>query len=141
VAIINAVAPGLFTANADGEGVGAALALRIKADGSQSYESVAQFDPAQNRFVARPIDFGPEGEQVYLVLFGTGIRHRSSLSSVRAVVGSRPAEVSFAGAQGDFVGVDQVNVLLPRVLAGRGELDLFLTVDGQLANPVRVRIK
>jgi uncharacterized protein (TIGR03437 family) len=49
--------------------------------------------------------------------------------------------VSFAGAQGDFVGVDQVNVLLPRVLAGRGELDLFLTVDGQLANPLRVQIK
>jgi uncharacterized protein (TIGR03437 family) len=141
VAIINAVAPGLFTTNADGEGVAAALALRVKADGSQSYEEVAQFDPAQNRYVARPLDLGPEGERVYLVLFGTGIRHRSSQSSVRVWLGFGPVEVSYAGAQGDFIGVDQVNVLVPRSLIGRGEVGITLIVEGQVANIAHVNIK
>jgi uncharacterized protein (TIGR03437 family) len=51
------------------------------------------------------------------------------------------AEVIFAEAQSDAVGVDQVAVLLPRRLAGRGEVDVLLTVDGKMANPVRINIK
>src|SRR5262245_19960895 len=61
VGLINAVAPSLFTANASGHGVAAAFAVRVKADGSQQFESIAQFDPAQNKFVARPLDLGPVG--------------------------------------------------------------------------------
>ena len=146
VAIIQTIAPGLFAANADGQGVAAAVALRVKADGSQSYEPIAQFDAAQNKFVARPIDLGPEGEQVYLVLFGTGIRLRSSLAAVRCITvfGPNvvvPFAVTFAGPQGAFVGLDQVNLLVPRSLAGRGEVELLLTVEAQLANPVRMIVK
>jgi uncharacterized protein (TIGR03437 family) len=141
VALVNAVAPSLFTANGDGKGVASAIALRIKADGSRSYEEVAEFDPAQNGFVPRPIDLGPEDDQVFLVLFGTGIRFRSSLSSVIATIGGEYASVTFAGSQGDFEGLDQVNVLLPRSLIGRGEADLLLTVDAQMANPVRINVK
>jgi uncharacterized protein (TIGR03437 family) len=141
VAQIKAVAPSLFTANGSGQGVAAALALRFKADGSQSYEAVAQFDPAQKKFVSRPLDLGPESDQVYLLLFGTGIRSHSSLSSVIATVGGTYAEVSFAGAQDEFAGLDQVNVRLPRSLSGRGEVEALLTVDAQMANPVRIQIK
>jgi uncharacterized protein (TIGR03437 family) len=141
VALVKAVAPGLFAANADGQGVAAAVALRVKADGSQSYEVVAQLDALQNKFVARPLDLGPEGEQVYLLLFGTGIRHRSSLSTVIATIGGAYAEVSFAGEQPDFVGLDQVNVLVPRSLAGRGEVEVLLTVEAQLANSAHISVK
>ena len=95
----------------------------------------------QNKFIARPLDLGPEGERVYLVLFGTGIRQRSSLASVIATIGGTYAEVSYAGAQDDLVGVDQVNVLVPRSLAGRGEIDVSLSVEAQMANPVRVNLK
>lgn len=38
------VAPALFTADASGRGLAAALVLRIKADNSQSFEPVARFD-------------------------------------------------------------------------------------------------
>jgi len=65
-------APGLFTANADGQGVPAGLALRIRADGLRSFETIAQLD-GQNRFVPAPIDLVQQGEQVYLILFGTGL--------------------------------------------------------------------
>jgi hypothetical protein len=45
---ITSIAPGLFTANGNGQGVPAAVALRVRADGAQSYELVAVFDAAQN---------------------------------------------------------------------------------------------
>jgi uncharacterized protein (TIGR03437 family) len=138
--LITAIAPGVFTANASGQGVAAAVALRIRADGSQRYEPVAQFDPAQNRFVPVPIGLGPETDQVFLILFGTGIRHRSSLASTSAKLGGVDAQATFAGALDGFVGLDQVNVRIPRNLIGRGEVDVALTVDGQAANTVRINI-
>jgi uncharacterized protein (TIGR03437 family) len=141
VALIRAVAPSLFTANASGQGVAAAIALRVKADGSRSYEPIMQFDAVQNRVVARPLDPGPETDKVYLILFGTGMRARSSLSAVIASIGGVYAEVSYAGAQPDFAGLDQVNALVPRNLAGRGEVEVLLTVEAQMGNPVRIQIK
>jgi uncharacterized protein (TIGR03437 family) len=141
LAIIKAVAPSLFAANSDGQGVAAAVAVRVKADGSQQIEPVAQFDAAQNKFVARPLDLGPETEQVFLILFGTGIRQRSSLSAVIATIGGAYAEVSFAGASPDFVGLDQINVRVPRSLSGRGEIDVLLTVEAQMASAARINIK
>jgi len=138
---ISSVAPGLFAANSNGQGVAAAVALRVRANGSQSFEPIAQFDAGQNRFVSVPIDLGPAGEQVFLLLFGTGFRFRSNLSGVSVKLGGVDSEVSFAGSQGGFVGVDQINALIPRILTGRGEIDLALTVDGRPANTVRVNIK
>ncbi|MGE0131650.1 MAG: SBBP repeat-containing protein [Blastocatellales bacterium] len=141
VVMISPVAPGLFSANADGQGVAAAVALRIKADGSQSYDPIAEFNAAQNRFVARPIDLGPPSDQVFLILFGTGLRNRSALSTVTAQIGGESAEVLFAGAQGGFIGLDQLNIRLPRSLAGRGDVEVTLTVDGKTANAVRINVK
>jgi uncharacterized protein (TIGR03437 family) len=40
-----------------------------------------------------------------------------------------------------LAGLDQVNVQLPRSLAGRGDVDVVLTVDGKIAIMVRVNIK
>jgi uncharacterized protein (TIGR03437 family) len=138
---IAAVAPGLFAANADGRGVAAANVLRVKADNSQIYEApAAVFDASQNRFVARGIDLGPESDRVFLIFFGAGLRFRSSLAGVTAKIGGVDAMVGFAGAQGELAGLDQVNVLLPRSLAGRGEVAVALTVDGKAANTVTIKL-
>jgi hypothetical protein len=129
----------LFTANASGQGVASAVALRIKADGTQSYEPVARFDAQQNRFVAVPIDLGAASDQLYLLLFGTGLRFNSGLTRASCKLGGLDVPVLYAGVQGGFAGLDQVNLgPLPRSLAGRGEVDLVLMVDGQAANTVRV---
>jgi uncharacterized protein (TIGR03437 family) len=138
---IAAVAPGLFTANASGQGVAAAVALRVKPDGTQINEPVAEFSQAQNRFVARPIDLGPEGDQVFLILYGTGFRFRSALSAVSVKVGGAEMEVLYAAEAPGFIGLDQLNVRLARSLMGRGEVDVVVTVDGKTANTVRVAIK
>lgn len=138
---IETVAPALFAANSNGREVPAALVLRVKADGAQSYEPVAVFDPAQNKFVAVPVDVSSPNEQVFLVAYGSGFRHRTALESVLAQVGGETAPVLFAGAVEGLVGLDQLNVRLPGTLAGRGEVDFLLQVDGSYANPLRIRIK
>ena len=104
-------------------------------------EPIAQFDTAQNRSVSIPIDLGPATDEVFLVLFGTGLRFHSSLSSIGLKIGGVDAPVLFAGTQGNFAGLDQINARLPRNLAGRGEMDLALVVDGVAANTARVNIK
>ena len=138
---IATIVPGLFTANSNGQGVPAAEALRLKADGTRTSELVAEFDAGQNRFVARPLDLGPATDQLFLILYGTGIRYVGSLSAVTASIGGVSAEVLFAGAQGVYVGLDQINLLLPRGLAGRGEVDLALVVGGKAAKIVRINIR
>lgn len=135
------VAPSLFTANASGLGVPAAVLLRVMDNGEQIYEPVAFFDQSRNQFVPRPIEPGPESEQLFLILFGTGFRYRSALSNTSATIAGTNVQVQFAGAQNEYAGLDQVNISLPRSLAGRGEVDLRLMVDQQTANTVTINMK
>ena len=147
---VAAVAPALFAANGNGMGTASALVLRIKADGTQTYEPVARFDAAQKslarkslsrkNFVSEPIDLGPEGDQVFLILFGTGFRFASGLAAVSVTIGGSPAEVLFAGPHDQLAGVDQMNIRLDRALAGRGAVNIEVTLDGQSTNTVEVNI-
>ena len=138
---IAAVAPGLFAANGNGQGVAAAVAVRVRADASQSYEPVARFDAGLNRFVPIPLDPGAANEQLILALYGTGFRARSSLAAATVKIGGFDAEVLYAGPAPGLIGLDQLNVRLPRGLIGRGEVTLTPTVDGKTANAVIVSIQ
>ncbi|MEO6726923.1 MAG: SBBP repeat-containing protein [Blastocatellia bacterium] len=138
--LIEKTAPGLFTANANGKDVAAAIVVRVKSDGSQTFEPVAQLN-AQNMLIPVLIDFGPASDQLFLILFGTGWRNRSAVEKVTAQVGGVNAPVLFAGAQGSFLGEDQINLQLPRSLAGSGETIVAVTVDGQSANLVTVAFR
>lgn len=138
-ALIDSVVPGLFSADATGSGVAAAVALRVAADGTQTSQLV--FDCASGSCRALPVDLGAASDQTYLLLFGTGIRGRTSLAAVSVRIGGVACALTYAGPQGQFIGLDQVNVALPRTLAGRGDLDTLLAVDGRAANPVRVTLK
>ena len=133
--------PGLFTVNQTGEGFAAANVQRVKPDGTSSYEQTARFDSAANKFIAIPINVSAATDQVYLNLYGTGIRGRSELANVKAVIGGVAVPVTYAGAQGSYPGVDQVNILLPSTLAGKGATEITLTVDNQVANKVSLVIQ
>jgi uncharacterized protein (TIGR03437 family) len=135
------VAPGLFSADASGTGLAAAQVLRIKADGTRIDEPVVRYDVALQRYVAVPIDLGPESDQVFLVLYGTGIRFRSSLAATTVSIDGTNVEVLYAGEQSAYVGLDQVNARLSRSLIGKGEVSVVLTVDGRTANTLRINIK
>lgn len=137
---VRRVAPAFFTANASGRGAPAGQVVRVR-NGVQTELPVAQFDSANNQFVPAEIDMGPAGDQMVLVLYGTGVRKRSSLTGVRVTVGGLELPVDYAGETPKFVGLDQVNVPLPRTLIGRGEVDVNATIDGQTTNTMRIRIK
>jgi uncharacterized protein (TIGR03437 family) len=133
---INQLAPGLFSANANGQGVAAAQIFRIRENGEQVFEEIAQFGGVS--FEPIPVDFGPEGDQIFLVLYGTGFRNNSGAAGATASVGGEASQVLFAGPQGGFVGLDQANLSLSRSLAGRGVVNISFTVDGAAANTVTV---
>jgi uncharacterized protein (TIGR03437 family) len=135
------VAPGLFAANATGQGVAAAVVYRLRADGTAVYEPVATFDATQQRFVPTPIDLGPESDLVYLILYATGVRGRSSLQTVTARIGGADAPVLYADALGGFVGLDQINIRLLRSLIGRGVVDVVLTVEAKNSNTLNIHVK
>ncbi|MCG3163235.1 MAG: hypothetical protein JMDDDDMK_04620 [Acidobacteria bacterium] len=138
--LVESVAPGVFTMNANGQGVAAAAALRFR-NGVQTFEPVAAFNSSQNQFVPVPIDLGPATDQVFLVLFCTGVRFRSSLPATGYNVGGVTGTPLFVGAQGGFIGLDQVNIPLSRELIGRGSVNVVLTVEGKTSNTVTVNIK
>jgi uncharacterized protein (TIGR03437 family) len=134
---IASVSPGVFTANSDGNGWAAAQVLRVKSDFSVSYEQVVQYDQVAGRYVASPINLGPETDRVFLVVFATGMRRAldpngdGNLSeSVRVLLGGDQLTPFYAGIQADYVGLDQINVELPRTLIGRGELSFSVAVSG-----------
>ncbi len=134
------IAPGLFAANADGKGLAAVVVQRMKADGSWHYEPVARFDPAQNKLAPVPIELTPVNEQVFLLLFGTGLR-RNPQAMVDAAIGGQTVEVVYAGAQRQYAGLDQVTLALPRELRGKGEVTVELMVDDHKVNPIVVHFK
>jgi len=138
---VDPVAPGLFSADQTGKGVAAAVVLRVADSGTSSTSLAATCDGNTGQIVANPIDVSNSGDQVYLSLYGTGLRGRSTLAAVRVTVGGNPVEVQYAGAQTEFPGLDQINIKLPSALAGQGDAAIVVTIDGKMANPLAVRIR
>ncbi len=136
---IAAVAPGLFAANQTGRGAAAANIVYTTGTNRRS-EANAACDANGQNCVTRPIDLN-SADEVFVEFYGTGLRNHSGLANVTATVGGESVPVTFAGAQPNFVGLDQVNIKLPRSLSGRGEVDVVLTVDGKAANPVRINLR
>jgi uncharacterized protein (TIGR03437 family) len=122
---VRSVAPGMFVL-ADGKA--AAYAVRIEPDGRQ-----VVLPPGPITLDERP---------VYLVAYATGVRNRSAVENVQAAIGGISVPVPYAGPAGDRVpGLDQVNIRLAMELWGNTDGRLTLTVDGVLANPVRVEVQ
>jgi uncharacterized protein (TIGR03437 family) len=123
---VRGIAAGLFTVPGN---QAAAYAVRLEPDGSQTIV------PAGSAIVL-------DDRRVDLILFGTGIRNRSSLDNVRCTIGGIGVPVEYAGPNGGGVpGLDQVNVRLTPDLQGNRDGRLILTVDGIPTNTVLVDIR
>ncbi len=135
------VAPSVFTANANGSGVPAATLLRVKTNGLQSFEALSQFNAAVGRYTTKPIDPGPEGERLFIILFLTGVRRADDTNgdgnlndNIRLLIGGNEITPLFVGKQPDFVGLDQINAEIPRSLIGRGIVNVSVTAMGFTAS-------
>jgi uncharacterized protein (TIGR03437 family) len=134
---VSTVAPGLLTLN--GEGLAAAEVVQVSGGGTQTVQQVYTTS-SSNAIVANPIAIGTGGASTYLVLFGTGIGPGgTALTSV--TINGVATTVVYTGSAGADTGLDQVNVLLPAKLAGSGNVNVQLTVEGVNANPVQVTIQ
>jgi uncharacterized protein (TIGR03437 family) len=122
-ASVAVVAPGIFTTTMDGKGAPAAVASN---DGATFNVPVSNPDgtPA-------PINAG-----AFVALFGSGFRYAQNTDtanngvaeSVDITVGGVTLTPLFAGPQGFFVGLDQINIQIPASLAKAGPVDLVATV-------------
>jgi uncharacterized protein (TIGR03437 family) len=130
------VAPAMFTLN--GSGLAAAYAVLVSSDGTQTVEQV--YSAQTGAVAAVPVNLGSTTDQVYLALYGTGIRNAAS-GSVTVNIQGLNAPVTYAGPQPGFPGLDQVNVLVPRALAGSGSVSIVLTANQIVANTVYLSIQ
>ncbi|GEM_PF-1187325 len=131
--LIRKVAPALFTADGSGTGAAAGALLRISSDLQESYAPLFQCSATSCASV--PVDVRGPGT-VYLMLYGTGIRNYTQ--GVSCYINGVSVPIAAAVPQGEYEGLDQVNVGPLPDLSGIGEVNLMLFVDGQAANVVRV---
>ena len=125
-ATIAPVAPGLYTANQTGQGVPAAIVVTVHADKTTSFVYTFQC-PAPGNCTELPIDLGVASDVTVLELFGTGIRGHTG--PVTCKIGSTTLTADYAGPQTVYVGLDQVNITLPKSLRASGKVPVTLTVD------------
>ena len=109
--------------------------MLVHADGSHTVESLVTL--SGSAYVATAIKLASSTDQVFLQLYGTGIRHAGK---VTAAVSGAPATVLYAGQQGAYPGLDQVNLQLPKALQA-GTLNIVVTAAGQAANSVTVLVQ
>lgn len=130
--LVSNVSPGIITVDGSGNGVPAAQVVTVSSSQQLTFTSPAQTG------TNTPAPISLSSGQVYLMLYGTGIR-RHSLNPVIATVNGVSVPVPYAGAQSQFPGLDQLNVgPFPTSLAGSGSQNLIITVDGVPANTVQI---
>jgi uncharacterized protein (TIGR03437 family) len=128
-------APALFAI--DSTGIAAATAVRYVLP-TQMQGPVTVFlcgDPGQGCHLT-PIDPGVDAP-VYLSFYGTGVGSGSAVVKI----GSVTVDATYAGPQGQFPGLDQINVPLPLALHGAGTVDVTVTVNGVTSNAVKIAVQ
>ncbi len=132
---ISSTAPGFYTANQAGTGVPSAYFQIVTPGGSQVVQNSYQCDAnGQN---CGPLPLNLASGQVFLSLFGTGVRHVAP-GTVTATVGGVPVPVLYASSQPTYVGFDQVVLQIPPSLAGVSSAQVVVSFDGVPANTVVV---
>ncbi|MCZ2079979.1 MAG: hypothetical protein HUU41_17150 [Bryobacteraceae bacterium] len=133
---ISTVAPGLFSANANGWGVAAGYIVRVASNGVHTYEPI--YACGSSGCVARPISQARSGETLFLVLPATGIRNHGG-TPVRLRMAGQYVPVTYAGPQGHYAAVDQINAQVPPSL--RGGIGIVAVVGSTLSNTVTLTLQ
>jgi len=107
---------------------GGAQVITAHADGTRSVRSIG----------AAPVDLGASSDVVALRFYASGVRDGSE---IRVQIAGHDVPVLYAGPADHFAGLDEVTVKVPHSLAGSGNVDVELTVDGRSASPVHIQIQ
>lgn len=131
--IVSGVSPGIFTLAANGAGVPLASLVAVTREGASVALSPYRCDASG--CAAAPMALPPGTTELYVVLYGTGIRNARGMV---ASIGSSAAEIPYFGAQPQFPGLDQVNLLVRNPAGFSGRQPLSLSVDGVNSNTVEL---
>lgn len=140
IGAVGQVAPALFSLSGDGSGLAAATAIRVNAGSPAREVAVPLFNCATLPCQPQPVDLGLD-TPVYLTLYATGIRNRTSLDHVLVTINGISVSALYAGPQPQFAGLDQINVPLTLDLRGSGIANIVLKVDQHRANVVTVDVQ
>jgi uncharacterized protein (TIGR03437 family) len=140
IGAVGQVGPTLFSIAGTGAGPAAATALSIGSGSPAVSSPVSLFNCSTLPCQALPIDVSGDAP-VYLTLYGTGIRNRSSLDNVLVTINGIMLPALYAGPQPDFAGLDQINVQLTSELRGSGVSNIVIKVDQHQANTVTADIQ
>jgi len=131
--------PGLYSMNADGAGVAAANAYRVTSSNQRVNEQEFTCDrTAARSCLPVPLNLGAAGDTLYIELYGTGIR---GAAAVQCFVAGESVPVLYAGPSPSFAGLDQVNISIPKSLAGAGSVRVYLVADGVASNVVGLSVQ
>lgn len=136
---VSRVAPGLFSANGNGQGVAAATAVRVARDGTRTPLEVSRYDSELKRYVPVPLDIRADFSPVYLTLYGTG-----TLSGERppgVLIQNRHVAVQSAEPSSVFPGVEELVIGPIRRSIRNREIEIIAIVDGQMSNAVTIALK
>lgn len=132
-------APGIFSAKATGTGAAAAQT-------SDGGPLINTYNPDGTE---RDVSAGTKLKPNVLVLYVTGIRYSPAANpndengvaeGVTCRIQGVPATVLYAGPAPGFIGLDQVNVVIPPELAGLGSVNIRLRANNRDSNTVTVKL-
>ena len=132
-------APGIFSARATGTGAAAAQT-------SDGGPLINTYNPDGTE---RDVSAGTKDRPNVLVLYVTGLRNTPAANpgdgngvaeSVTCRIQGVPATVLYAGPAPGFIGLDQVNVIIPPELAGLGSVSVRLTANNRTSNAVTIKL-
>ena len=125
---VGTLAPGIFTASANGKGPAQSLVLDVPSTGESTLTT-------SNSIGLNSTD------TFYLELFGTGL-DSANANQVTVSINGQSIPVLFAGAQQQYPGLDQINVgPLPASLKSAGTVNVEVSVNGQSANTVTLTLQ
>jgi uncharacterized protein (TIGR03437 family) len=112
--------------------------VQLHANGAQVIQSHADGTRSVHSIGTMPVEVGESSDTVALRFFASGVREGAD---VHVQIAGHDVPLLYAGPAGHFPGLDEVDVTVPRSLAGSGNVDVSLMVDGHTANPVHIQIQ
>ncbi len=123
---VAATAPGIYSANQRGTGMAAATYIRVTARGVRTDAVLTD--------AGVPVAVG---DQIYLILYGTGLRG----GPATATVGEFVVPVAGPLAQGQYPGLDQINLGPLPLRIGLGQKEIVIRQGDDLANATTVTFR
>jgi uncharacterized protein (TIGR03437 family) len=138
------VSPSLFTFNGFGTGLVAGYVLR-NSGGTLLTQEIFAIQGGQ--LVPNPINLGPgtENDVVFLIMYGTGMTNATAPITVDFNNGALTRTLDPNNFEGvfptAFIGLNQINMFLPRAQVPSGLVNIKVTMNGRTSNTVQVLIQ